>query len=280
MKRKIAYTTSRLNKNLERVLANDGKSRKYAERALNSALLSLQYSSTRFSDYRILSRYFLDIADYLQMIDHNHSKAKEYLYLSAMCQKFVCLYYTPDMQRTADGPWEVDLNQTNKFEAAVIADADDLALELGSLLLGVEGSVIHPFQISRGNGLYGLFSGNSANVKTAIQDLKSGNFPRFNKRANDSAMRLGQAFEDILNGNTQGFNQYLIEQLHRERRCYNSGDFLNLELLALAKIAAKRGLNIELDTIECPKELISPEIVDFSLIEIPTPKEGFPWSRT
>ena len=78
MEKKIAYTTSRLNKNLERILENDGKRRKDAERSLNSALLSLQYSSSRFSDYRILSAKFLRQASYVQMIDHNHSKAKEY----------------------------------------------------------------------------------------------------------------------------------------------------------------------------------------------------------
>ena len=92
-------------------------------------------------------------------------------------------------------------------------------------------------------------------------------------------MRLGQAFEEILNRNTQGFNQYLIEQLHKERRGYSASSFLNLELLALSKLAVKYGLTIELDTIECPKELIIPETIDYSLIAIPTPKEGFPWSK-
>lgn len=278
MEKKIAYTTSRLNKNLERILENDGKRRKDAERSLNSALLSLQYSSSRFSDYRILSAKFLEQASHVQMIDHNHSKAKEYLFLSAICQKFACLYYTPGIPKT-DGPWEVDLHQLEKFEAAVIADANDLALELGELLLNIQGSVIHPFQVDRGNALFGLFSENTERVKIAIQSLKNGNYPRFNSRGNGSALRLGQAFEEILNRNTQGFNQYLIEQLHKERRGYNASSFLNLELLALSKLAVKYGLTIELDTIECPKELIIPETIDYSLIAIPTPKEGFPWSK-
>lgn len=52
-KKKIAYTTSRLNRNLENVTANDSKNRRASERNLNSALLVLQYSSSRFSDYRI-----------------------------------------------------------------------------------------------------------------------------------------------------------------------------------------------------------------------------------
>ena len=278
MKRKIAYTTSRLNKNLENILADDAKKRKLSERSLNSGLLSLQYSSTRFSDYRILSAEFLEQASDAQMIDHNPSKAKEYLYLSAICQKFVCLYYTPGIPKT-DGPWEVDLHQTEKFEAAVIADANDLALELGGLLLNIEGSVIHPFQVDRGNALFGLFSENTERVKIAIQSLKNGNYPHFNSRGNDSARRLGQAFEDIISRNEQGFIQYLAEQLSKERRGYNVGNLLNIDLIALSKIAVKYGLNVELDTIECPKELIIPEISDYSLIEIPTPKEGFPWSK-
>ena len=278
MKREIAYTTSRLDKNLERVLADDAKKRRISERSLSSALLSLQYSSSRFSDYRILSAKFLEQASYAQMIDHNHSKAKEYLYLSAICQKFVCLYYTPGLSRTtADGPWEVDLHQIEKFEAAVIADANDLALELGELLLKMEGSVIHPFQVDRGNALFGLVSENTERVKIAIQSLKNGNYPHLSSRGNDSARRLGQAFEDVINRDDQGFMQYMAEQLSKERRGYNVGSFLNIDLIAMSKIAVKYGLNVELDTIECPKELIIPEITDYSLIEIPTPKEGFLW---
>ena len=85
-KKKIAYTTSRLNRNLENVTANDSKNRQASERSLNSALLVLQYSSSRFSDYRILSGKFLRQAYYSQMIDHDYLKAKEHLYLCAVCQ--------------------------------------------------------------------------------------------------------------------------------------------------------------------------------------------------
>ena len=69
-KKKIAYTTSRLNRNLESVTANDSKNRRASERSLSSALLVLQYSSSRFSDYRILSGEFLWQAYCSQMIDH------------------------------------------------------------------------------------------------------------------------------------------------------------------------------------------------------------------
>lgn len=106
-KKKIAYTTSRLNRNLENVTANDSKHRWVSERSLNSALLALQYSSSRFSDYRILSDKFLRRAYYAQMIDHDSLKAKESLYLCAVCQKIACQYYKPTMQKT-DGPYAVD----------------------------------------------------------------------------------------------------------------------------------------------------------------------------
>ena len=138
-KKKIAYTTSRLNRNLENVTANDSKHRWVSERSLNSALLALQYSSSRFSDYRILSDKFLRRAYYAQMIDHDSLKAKESLYLCAVCQKIACQYYKPTMQKT-DGPYEVDLHQLDKWEAAVVADAEELAVDLGIRLLQAEGT--------------------------------------------------------------------------------------------------------------------------------------------
>ena len=275
-KKKIAYTTSRLNRNLESVTANDSKHRWVSERSLNSALLALQYSSSRFSDYRILSDKFLRRAYYAQMIDHDSLKAKESLYLCAVCQKIACQYYKPTMQKT-DGPYEVDLHQLDKWEAAVVADAEELAVDLGIRLLQAEGTVIHPFQIHRGKGLYGLFSRNISMAEEAIRSLKEGGLPRLNATANESAWRLGQAFQDILSKNEQGVNDYLVEQLSRERKGYHVSNFLNLELLAIAKIAARWDLKVELDTIECPKELIVMEETDYSLVEIPTPKEGFPW---
>ena len=275
-KKKIAYTTSRLNRNLESVTANDSKNRRASERSLSSALLVLQYSSSRFSDYRILRGEFLWQAYCSQMIDHDSLKAKEYLYLCAVCQKIVCQYYKPSMQKT-DGPYEVDLHQLDKWEAAVVADAEELAVDLGIRLLQAEGTVIHPFQIHRGKALYGLFSRNAPMVEDAIHSLKEGGFPRLNATANQSAWRLGQAFQDILCQNEQGVNDYLAEQLSRERKGYHSGVFLNLDLLAVAKIAARWNLKVELDTIECPKELIVPEETDYSSVEIPIPKEGFPW---
>lgn len=210
------------------------------------------------------------------MIDHDYLKAKEYLYLCAACQKIVCQYYKPTMQKT-DGPYEVDLHQLDKWEAAVVADAEEVAVDLGSRLLQTEGTVIHPFQIHRGRALYGLFTRNAPMVEDAVRSLKEGGFPRLNATANQSAWRLGQAFQDILGQNEQGVNDYLMEQLSRERKGDHVGDFLNLELLAVAKIAARWGLKVELDTIECPKELIVIEETNYSSVEIPTPKEGFPW---
>ena len=64
-RKRITYTTLRLNKNLERVTADGSKRRREAERNLNSALLALQYASSRFSDYQILSRKLLVNLDYL-----------------------------------------------------------------------------------------------------------------------------------------------------------------------------------------------------------------------
>lgn len=277
-RKRITYTTLRLNKNLERVTADGSKRRREAERSLNSALLALQYASSRFSDYQILSRKFLKQANFSQMIDHDPCKAKESLYLCAVCQKIVCRYYNPSIKKT-DGPYEVDLHQLDKWEAAVIADAGELAIDLGARLLHREGSVIHPFQVCRGRALYGLFIENVRMTEEAICQLKDGSFPRFNTTANQSAQRLGQAFQDILIRNGQRFNAYLSDQLSRERRGYHGASFLNFDLLALAKIAARHGLSVELDTIECPKELMIPKEVDYSFVDIPTPKEGFPWDE-
>ncbi|WP_297871709.1 hypothetical protein [uncultured Oscillibacter sp.] len=153
------------------------------------------------------------------------------------CMSKNCLSI-PTMQKT-DGPYEVDLHQLNKWEAAVVAGAEELAVDLGSRLLQAEGTVIHSFQIHRGKALYGLFPRDISMAEETICSLKEGGFPRLNTTANESAQRLGQAFQDILSQNEQGVNDYLTEQLNCERKGYHSGVFLNLDLLAVAKIAAR-----------------------------------------
>ena len=51
------------------------------------------------------------------------------------------------MQKT-DGPYEVDLHQLDKWEAAVVADAEELAVDLGIRLLQAEGYAIFFFAIT------------------------------------------------------------------------------------------------------------------------------------
>ena len=49
--------------------------------------------------------------------------------------------------------------------------------------------------------------------------------------------------------------------------------------LGLAKLAVKNGLQVTIDTMDCPQALIQPAQMDYSRLELPRPKYGFPWEK-
>ncbi len=47
----------------------------------------------------------------------------------------------------------------------------------------------------------------------------------------------------------------------------------------LGKLAMRRGMKVTLDTLDCPQELMGTDPTDYSYLELPRPKDGFPWER-
>lgn len=56
-------------------------------------------------------------------------------------------------------------------------------------------------------------------------------------------------------------------------------DLLKYYAIGLAKLAVKNGLAVTIDTVDCPQELIQPANMDYSHLELPRPKYGFPWEK-
>lgn len=49
--------------------------------------------------------------------------------------------------------------------------------------------------------------------------------------------------------------------------------------IGLAKIAVQHGLDITIDTMDCPQALIRSVPMDYSHLDLSRPKYGFPWEK-
>ena len=56
-------------------------------------------------------------------------------------------------------------------------------------------------------------------------------------------------------------------------------ELLNYYATGLAKLAVKNGLQVTIDTMDCPQALIQPAQMDYSRLDLPRPKYGFPWEK-
>ena len=69
------------------------------------------------------------------------------------------------------------------------------------------------------------------------------------------------------------------EYIRYERSDRDRYNLMNWHAIACAKIAMRRGMKMELDTEDCPLSLSRPAEMDYSSLELPRPKHGFPWER-
>ncbi len=60
---------------------------------------------------------------------------------------------------------------------------------------------------------------------------------------------------------------------------YEAPDLLANYAIFLAKMAVRRDLEVTIDTIDCPRELMQTVPMDYSHLDLPRPKYGFPWEK-
>lgn len=221
------------------------------------------------------------MAEYEQLHRGDTRACKENMYRAAWCQRGVCLW--PD--KSVHGSLAYFNGATMLyFLGAVIADADPGFLkELGDLLRRPDYQM--NFRITAVNAvlseyraLIALALGEDetvirAQVEEALADIMG-----------VKSVRKGAAVElrillDILNGDGAALNEHLEDSIRFERSNRDRVNFMNWHAIACAKLAMGRGLRVEVDTEDCPLSLSRPAEMDYSGLELPQPRCGFPWEQ-
>lgn len=230
--------------------------------------------STLAGNYRIM-------AEYEQLHLGNSQACKENMYRAAWCQRAVCRW--PD--RAVNGSMAGFNGSTMLyFLGAVIADAaPDFLRELGDLLRRPE---YQPnFRVTAVNA---MLSGDRALIALALGEDEAAIRSQAERALADimglKSVRKGAALElrillDILDGDEAALNEHLEESIRCERSNRDSYVFMDWHALACAKIAMRRGMQVRVDTEDCPLSLSRPEGMDYSALELPRPKLAFPWEQ-
>lgn len=221
------------------------------------------------------------MAEYWQLHRGDTRTCKENMYRAAWCEQAVCRW--PD--RAINGSFaQFNGMRMVYFWGAVIADADPGFLKaLGDLLRRPE---YQPnFKITAVNaGLSGyrafiaLTLGEDEDViraqaEQALADLEG------LKSVRKGAIPEVRILLDILDGDETAFNEDLAESIRCERSNRDSYVFMDWHAIACAKIAMGRGMEVRVDTEDCPLSLSRPAEMDYSGLELPRPRCGFPWEQ-
>lgn len=228
-------------------------------------------SSSRFSDYNGLAFLHLSMGDIQQVAFGNTKLCKEHLYQSAVYKFYACQYFN---DQSARENCEVDLRALVYFEAAVIADAFEVAHRLGDQLLRADQSSMPPSVEKVEGALIHLFNEDDDQAKANFDFIKG---PQNNGWTGSSVLNQIALFEALIENNNQKFYDLFVDSLRRNRRDPNLVYFLDLLHITIGKIAIRRGFELPIDTADCPQCLLQPEICDYTSVEIQKPIEGFPW---
>ena len=271
---KISKTTKRIKSSVEAYLDPENPIKDMWRQSHQKHIDALsQKSSSRFSDYVILSKDYRQFGDIEQIVFHNKARCKELLFCAAATHWIVCQYFDPNGPMTFSHSWsEVNFRSKSFFEAAIIADANELACKLGKYLLTTERDIIpyDAWEAYRTTTL--LYFGRDEEAIQACAAI------RRNTKCK-SMLLMADVYEALLEGDNQRFYDALIASMRLNRRDPNLIDWLDTWAISMGKIAVKRGFEVPIDTEDCPQCLIQPEQCDYSHIEIPAPIEGFPWEQ-
>lgn len=228
-----------------------------------------------------LAGYYGIMAEYGQLHRGDTRICKENMYRMGWCQWAVCRWPDQEANRTRA---HFDGYTMLAFHGAVIADADETFLkELGDLLRRPEYQTNFKLKavnamLSGDRALIALALGEDENVirsqaEKALADLES------LKSARKGAPVELRILLDILNGDGEALNEHLRESISYDRSSRDRVNFMDWHAIACAKIAMRRGMKVEVDTEDCPLSLSRPAEMDYSSLELPRPKYGFPWER-
>ena len=216
------------------------------------------------------------MAEHAQTALNDTALCKECLYLTAYCLRCLCVWPLEDKnQVTKDG---VSLAQMPTFLNAVIADApEDFIAELGNLVMMPERNW-DKITTARGKATVFLAAGRFDEAYQHAEQLQAIADKR--KKPLYFWRHYAQGIKAIIDHDEEFLNIILPDLVSRYRVDPPEVPYMMAyPALGLAKLAVKNGLQITIDTLDCPQALIQPTQMDYSHLELPRPKYGFPWEK-
>lgn len=192
-------------------------------------------------------------------------KYKEYLYLAVYCQKCICQW--PDYDENHNSIGLVSLSRLDLFYMALIADADtEFIKELGKLL-SIPERTWNLFLSYQGNAVIRLTMGDKEQaVRYAGKMIKEDSRPLW--------LNYARCVEAIVSGDFTIVNEALCAIISSWRRIPGPPRLLAFHAIGLAKIAARYGLDVTIDIMDCSQALIQTVLMDYSSIS-PTAASSF-----
>lgn len=216
------------------------------------------------------------MAEHAQTALNDTALCKECLYLTAYCLKCLCGWPLEDKNRvTKDG---VSLAQMPTFLNAVIADApDDFIAELGTRLMMPERNW-DKITTARGKATVFLAAGRYEEAYQYAEQLQA--IADRRKKPLYFWRHYAQGIKAIIDHDEEFLNIILPDLVSRYRVGPPEVPYMMAyPALGLAKLAVKNGLQVTIDTMDCPQALIRPAQMDYSRLDLPRPKYGFPWEK-
>lgn len=211
----------------------------------------------------------------VQTMNGDTDKCKEYLYAAAYSQKVLCLW--PEQNNVNNTNGLISLSHLIEYHMGVIADAnDDLLNELGNLLRLPERNW-NKFLINRGNAVILLVQGDKEQAKFYANNMLADELKK--KKPKPIWVNYAKCIIAIIDGDAEEVNSTLCSIVQSWRRSPETVSLLVYHAIGLAKIAVKNGIDVTIDTMDCPQALIRPEQKDYSKLVLPKPQYGFPWER-
>lgn len=210
-------------------------------------------------------------------------RCKEYFYFAAYCEEKLC--HWPQEDQYLITMYAVSLKAIDKFMMAVIADAEDSFVHtLGDILMLPE----HNLKKQRyanpiGKATIFLAYGDDKEARRHAKQLLA--LENTAKKRPKTWLSYAQGLMAVLDGDTEGVNNALYNYISCLRGTGEPDKYGDAPVLLanyavfLAKMAVRRGLEVTIDTIDCPKELMQTVPMDYSHLDLPRPKYGFPWEK-
>lgn len=210
-------------------------------------------------------------------------RCKEYFYLAAYCEEKLCHWPQEDQFLTT--MYAVSLQAIEKFVMAVIADAEDSFVHtLGDILMLPEHNIKKQrYANPIGKATIFLAYGDDKEARRHAKQLLT--LEEKAKKRPKTWLSYAQGLMAVLDGDTEGVNTALYNYVSFLRGTGEPGKYGDAPVLLanyaifLAKMAVRRGMEVTIDTIDCPRELMQTVPMDYSHLDLPRPKYGFPWEK-